>query len=108
MNNELKPCPFCGCDKILTAEETWMDDYSVVVYCNDCGVSLPKSAWNNRPGEKQAVLEVVERIRRIITDAGSLDFPQINARDLIGIQYHDLLYRLNCIESEIKQEAGDD
>jgi hypothetical protein len=52
-------------------------------------------------------LEVVERIRKIITDAGSLDFPQINARDIIGMQYHDLLYRLNCIESEIKQEAGD-
>jgi NMD protein affecting ribosome stability and mRNA decay len=94
-SKELKPCPFCGCDKILTAEESWVDDDSVVVYCNNCGVSLSKSAWNNRPGEKQAVLDLVQRIRKVLD----------NDKDKRG--YGHTFTELCNIESKIKQEAGD-
>ena len=64
--DKLKPCPFCGCEAIITeipphkhAFATFMPDYegSATVECCLCGAALIKTtkdeaikAWNRRDG----------------------------------------------------------
>lgn len=43
--NELKPCPWCGCDDIVETDEEFERDY---LYCNDCGAMRVKKYWNDR------------------------------------------------------------
>ena len=72
MNDKLKPCPFCGGEKIKVQTD---DDDKFDIYCHRCGVSVDGlhseegtiDAWNSRPIEdatRQAALEkAIERIR---------------------------------------------
>lgn len=61
MENELKPCPFCGSKKLCVS----FDDYNnSIVYCRKCGAEGPKidrgpcyedeaiEAWNRRAEEE--------------------------------------------------------
>ena len=59
---ELKPCPFCGCEKVLTMVYDPFDGYqgSLAVYrirCRNCGAQIERNdvvdaikAWNRRTG----------------------------------------------------------
>lgn len=67
MNEELKPCPFCGSKAFITRFEQGVDAYYVVCGNPECaaGIGLEKpeaeaiAAWNAR----------AERTCRMITDS---------------------------------------
>lgn len=47
MNNELKPCPFCG-NKVLYVDDIYEgDERRLYVSCHSCGAMSP---WNFKQG----------------------------------------------------------
>ena len=58
MQNELKPCPFCGSTNIDITEYAAV---MVFVQCDDCGATFPHfdgkeeavSAWNRRANDAE-------------------------------------------------------
>lgn len=74
MNEELKPCPFCG----ATDAEPWTDDYDHdVVFCRHCGATGPQGTtqeraikhWNKRTelnNYKEAIQAVCDKFETII------------------------------------------
>lgn len=73
MENELKPCPFCGGDNIMDEPD---DEKTYVVYCNTCfvcveGYNTKEKAfevWNTRHTPK-----VSEDLKMIYTDLINLE-----------------------------------
>ena len=60
MENELRPCPFCGHSAMIVATENF-NSVRFFVACNICGVETPRisrtqseaiSAWNRRPSNE--------------------------------------------------------
>lgn len=47
LNNELKPCPFCGGKEIRQAGYFEHDEFVHFVFCNDCGART-KPAFRSR------------------------------------------------------------
>ncbi len=78
MSNELKPCPFCGCEaEVLTMGTIRV---GMRIGCPDCGASLECGAtwleaaqWNNRHDDHKAALAEreaeLEKARELLKDA---------------------------------------
>lgn len=69
MNNELKPCPFCGGVKlrIIRDQLDVMLGVEGSVLC-PCGVKIPVNKWNTRIEDKQlaaANAEIVELVKHL-------------------------------------------
>jgi hypothetical protein len=60
---------------------------------------------HNRPDENRVAVEVVERVRKMIDEVGTIEV--IPEGELINISYAETMRLLNRLESEIKQEAVD-
>jgi hypothetical protein len=67
MTQALKPCPFCGGNKIT---EIWHGqfDSSHGAMCQDCGATCSKLNWNTRP-KPQVIYtsEYSEKVKEFIT-----------------------------------------
>lgn len=65
MSNELRPCPFEGCEIIDKGEHNIFEHEGrhglVMVRCEDCGFEVMKEVWQDRP-MLDGALEALERI----------------------------------------------
>ena len=63
MNDELKPCPFCGSKGvIIPIYDTWRGEYRGYIVCSMCGARTREyadyevddaiNAWNRRTNER--------------------------------------------------------
>lgn len=68
MADKIKPCPFCGSEKI----RTWGDDIKGPQTTCECGASVDYLKWNNRPSEKKLkdAIDVLMKAMCISMDEG--------------------------------------
>ena len=79
MENDLKPCPFCGSEaELIVTEETWMGPSLVLVKCKNgpCGCQSPTLVnpseknlnWQTRADDFNRVEAVVKIWNRRVND----------------------------------------
>lgn len=56
MSEELKPCPFCGSDKV----EVWDDGSFIYVLCDNCRTSSSYLYYQNTREESKRTQEVIK------------------------------------------------
>jgi hypothetical protein len=72
--NNLKPCPFCGCQDISTYLAVGEGSATEWAYCPNCyeavgrAISIPTDLWNTRPIEDN-LRESAETLKRLEADA---------------------------------------
>ena len=118
MNEELKPCPFCGGEaELIGGTENWTPTYDdpdsggdpVAVVCNNCSCGLygtfwdygdAEKAWNNRVPDTNIPADRLQEICEAEKDGRLVVLPIWNVVYIISggeIQPMDMVhYRGNC------------
>ena len=105
MNDELKPCPFCGGDaEIRTLDNGFGHQARCKTTCGVTGKIYrfredAIKAWNSRPLEAAAKLEVVKRIRSLIEEQEEEWFLDDNPANVVA----DIGKELDSIEQEVNE-----
>ena len=73
MNKELKPCPFCGGEKIgysvKVAGSRWVTKYHVAMYCKECNCYGARTLITPAEEEHRLDVEYSEKYRDIAIEA---------------------------------------
>jgi len=78
---ELKPCPFCGCENISIKVGVYRNGDTSIVECEDCngGIETPDDAvaiWNSRPVEDELRAEI-EKLESALVDMMKLGINRV-------------------------------
>ena len=60
MSEELKPCPFCGCDDLDATKHRLS-----LITCQNCGTEALEKRWNTRPIEDALRQEITDLRHRL-------------------------------------------
>ena len=73
MQNDLKPCPLCGCGANIEEIECYCDSNRIKIVCKNCGLELNHTQEFMIHEVKDPVTGVVVRVTRVALNESATD-----------------------------------